>query len=549
MNFLLGVRRCARIAACAGGALTVTALDVQRGVAQGTTVVMGGRPADWSDAAVASEEENYLRVLQVAGLAKSRPWSLRPFGPGEVRDLLPAGTKHPWSRRFAADSVPSGAFRVRSVGFDAGLAVNTGFPLSMNDGAIWTGRGPTVYARGGYVLEWRAVRGITFSARIEPTAFWASNLSASIAPNGQTGPRRFGDALEPFYIDNPQRFGSTAYARLDPGQSDVRLDVFVLTAGISTANAWWGPTITDPQILGSNAAGFPHAFIGTSHPVNLGFGTIHAQLIAGKLSQSAYSPMPADSADRTATGGVVVFSPAGAAGLELGATRFIHTPWSGTSHALSRITAGIASGVHASDQTNSQNQLASVFGRWVFAPARFEVWGEYMRNDAVANSRDLAVEPDHDVGFTVGARRVWTRADGGLGALRVEWLNDAITHLDRVRDQVRPYQHTQLRQGHTELGQVLGSEGGQGGSSVTLGYDRYARDGRWTFEAARRVVQSSLVEAAPVSSYDVLLWLRAERLRFGKRHDLFYGAAVAPELNRNFGSDAFNLRLDAGYRF
>jgi hypothetical protein len=96
---------------------------------------------------------------------------------------------------------------------------------------------------------------------------------------------------------------------------------------------------------------------------------------------------------------------------------------------------------------------------------------------------------------------------------------------------------------------VLGSAAGQGGLATTIGWDRYAGDGRWTVEAARRVVQSSVGEGAPQDRWDVLNYARVERLRFGRRFDFVAGAAAVAELNRNFGRDAYQLRLDAGWRF
>jgi hypothetical protein len=63
------------------------------------------------------------------------------------------------------------------------------------------------------------------------------------------------------------------------------------------------------------------------------------------------------------------------------------------------------------------------------------------------------------------------------------------------------------------------------------------------------VVQSSLAEGAPTDRWNVLNYVRAERLRFGRQYDLVLGAAAVAELNRNFARDAYQLRLDAGLRF
>ena len=54
-----------------------------------------------------------------------------------------------------------------------------------------------------------------------------------------------------------------AYTRLDPGQSTIRLDFPAVTLGASTANQQWGPGSTHPLLLGNNAPGFTHLFLGT----------------------------------------------------------------------------------------------------------------------------------------------------------------------------------------------------------------------------------------------------------------------------------------------
>lgn len=508
-------------------------------------MLTSGRLADWSEAAVGSEEEMYLRVLQVAGVARDVPWSLRPLGPEELGRLVPDGARHPWAARarFADPRAHGETFEVLAPG--AQLVYNSGFPFSMNDGFAWTGRGVTLAARGGFAARWKVL-----SLRVEPQVAWTSNSPVGIIPNGLTGPQRFADALEPFNIDAPQRLGDRAFTRATLGQTTLRVDALGLVVGASTANQWLGPALADPLVLGTNAEGFPYVFAGTSRPVNVGIGTAHVRMQAGRLSQSAYSTVPADSARRLATALTAVVTIRGVPGLELGGTRFFHGSWPENGNFGPRLRALTQTFfVVGGDPTGGvpQNQLASVWGRWVFSGA--EVWGEYMRNDASLDSRDFWQEPDHDAGYVAGARRVWKRPNGSLSAFRFETLNTRITHLVRVRGQTRPYQHGQFRQGHTELGEVLGSAAGQGGLATTLGWDRYAADGRWTVEAARRVVQSSLAEGAATDHWDVINYLRAERLRFGRGQDLMLGVTGMAELNRNFGRDQYQLRIDAGVRF
>lgn len=535
-------RAAATTAATAAVSVAASVAVARPALGQGLSMMTGGRLTDWSQAAVGSEEESYLRLLQVAGIVRSGPVSLRPFAAAELARLVPDSASHPWMARTRRSRGPA-AFSVLAPGVQA--VYNSGFPLSMNDGLAWAGRGVTAAARAGVAARWRM-----FSLRLEPEVVWAANRPIALAPNGLSGPLRFGDPIEPGAIDNPQRFGETAFWRGALGQSTARVDLAGVTLGVSTANQWIGPALVDPLLLGTNAPGFPHAFAGTSRPLNVGLGTVHLRMQAGRLDQSAYFATPDSGSRRLLTAASAVVTVRGVPGLELGATRLFHGPWV-EGQVFWRRVRNVTQGffIPAGDPVGgvAQNQLASVFGRWVFPG--LEVYGEYMRNDASSDSRDLAQQPDHNSGWMVGTRRVWGRGGPTLQALRFETLNTRVTHLNRLRGQSRPYQHSTIVQGHTQLGEVLGSAAGQGGLATTIGWDRYAPNGRWTVEGARRVVRSSIEEATPSARWDVLHYLRVERLGFGRYHDLVAGAAAVAQLNRNFVADAYQLRLDLGWRF
>ena len=79
------------------------------------------------------------------------------------------------------------------------------------------------------------------------------------------------------------------------------------------------------------------------------------------------------------------------------------------------------------------NQLASVFARWVFPRAGVEIYGEYGREDYNADLPDLIGEPDHDASYMLGMQRVWKRANAQLFAIRGEVLNTRMTSLNIVR--------------------------------------------------------------------------------------------------------------------
>jgi hypothetical protein len=438
----------------------------------------------------------------------------------------------------------------------ARLAANSTIPYGDNDGAVWVGRGLTAAVSGGF-----AVRSGVLSLTVAPVAFIAQNAEFTLADREKTGPDAFRDPATPEYIDQPQRFGNGAYGRIDPGQTTLRLDWKGFAAGASTANQGWGPAVRYPLVMGNNAAGFAHVFLGTAHPVNVGIGQVHGRVMWGRLSQSDYSPAPDSIAQRLGSGFSVAFVPRGAPGLELGVTRFFHSHWPGRyfgAEDLRRPFQGLlkshlkSTGEGTDSRSDRANQLASAYARWVFPASGFEVYGEFAREDHSYDVRDLLLEPDHISAYLVGMQRVWTRSDGSLLVLRGEVANARVTQLVRLRPQSPFYIHTDYVQGHTQLGQTLGSPAIHGGAGATVALDRYRRTGRLTFYWIRDLRWDpgpiDLGTAPIPQRLDVLHSLGFETVRFGRRFDVTAGAAGVAEFNRNFRDDIFNVNATLGAR-
>ena len=284
----------------------------------------------YSEIFIGSVPENYLRYLQTMGLVPLYPWSSRSFSPRELDHLIPASNAHPWSDRFAPTMRNFHGIRYDFVRPDASLRYNTGFAWGSNDGPIWAGRGLTSAIQAGVALRWGPA-----SLTLAPMAFRAENTAFFIMPTTLKGPASFSNALWGG-VDMPQRFGDTPYQQLDPGQSTFRIDLAVVSFGASTANMGWGPGTDYPLILGDNAAGFPHLFLGSSEPLNILIGKLHANFMWGELAQSKFSTVTGPSEftskaepgkKRFATGVVIVGEPRGMTGLEIGAARFFHSIW------------------------------------------------------------------------------------------------------------------------------------------------------------------------------------------------------------------------------
>ena len=444
---------------------------------------------------VGSDGENYLRYLQDAGLAAEYPWSLREFSQKELATLAVKPGSHPWSGKGDYKDYPAKySFKILPV--NVVLRFNSAFPYGSNDGAVWAGRGLTSAIDFGF-----AFRAGPLSATFNPIAFRAENTAFQLQASGVPGANQYADPLFPTAIDRPQRFGASAYSRLDPGESTVHLDMFGLAAGVSTANMGWGPMELYPYIIGANAPGFAHAFIGTSSPLPIWIGKIHGRVIWGRLEQSDYSPVTGTSyysseleagTRRFMSGAVGIFEPRGAPGLELGVARFFHSVWPRTGIPRSYLTkpfeailkgslGGSAGFVGGTDAGVGDNQLASAFLRWVFPSNGFEMYGEYGREDHSADRRDFLQEPDHSRTYGLGLRKVFRADSLRLSALRVELINYELPTLARHRGEGGIYIHGVLRQGHTNLGQVLGADAGVGtGAGFLIAWDKYDRRGKFS---------------------------------------------------------------------
>jgi hypothetical protein len=360
------------------------------------------------------------------------------------------------------------------------------------------------------------------------------------------GALSFADWRHPTNIDLPQRFGASRYSGFDPGQSELRVDVAHIALGLSTSNEYWGPATDHPIVLGNNAAGFPRIFFGTSDPVGLWkIGKVHARVFYGYLDESRYTEMHDSSETRLATGIAATLQPSFLPGLELGAGRFFHVLRQGMkldAGDLAQPFGGFFEVNQALDKPS--NQLGTVFSRLVLPNSGVEIYGEFGREDYNWDLKEFWQFLDHDSAYLIGGAKAWQR-DATLYDLRAEVLNSRTTHLALSSPQVPMYVHAQVRQGHTQRGQALGSLGGYGGGASLLRLNRYRPRERvsvsWERVQLADLRQGSLPPDPRLS--DVAHVWRANRRSMSRRLDLEVGVAGVYEINRHRpGNDAFSLQ-------
>ena len=494
-----------------------------------------------------------MRLLQISGLVPLRPWSIRGFSPVTAASFAIGDSTGPWALR---KNFRNGPIEAGSVGL--GATINSAYPYGDNDGPVWAGRGLTLIANAGIAGHLGPL-----SFRVSPKAFRAGNASFDLLSNGKTGNLAYGNGQYPTSVDFPQRFGNSAYSRVDPDASDVRFDSRFLSAGVSTGDEWIGPATEYPFLLGTNAPGFPHLFITTGDSWNLWFARLHSRVMWGKLYQSDYSgvsgPTHYQSSAQPGTvrlmaAAEIVFVPRGVPGLELGFGRFLHVPYlnGGPDQGFWKKpfkTFFLKNEIARGDTIGADNQLASIFFRWVFPRSGFEVYAERGYEDQFFDIRDFFEDPDHDRTYMIGFQKTLRQSALGFNVLKFEAINYQLSTLVRPRPaEGAIYLHGILRQGHTNRGQLLGSSAGVFAAAASvIEWSRYSTSGRtsWFLRRIVRAQEGDFYRTGiqnPRGS-DVLIAAEAERMRFGRYVDFGAKIGLMQDFNRNFSKDTPNLNL------
>jgi hypothetical protein len=505
------------------------------------------------DFATGSEFEDYLRVLQVAGLEPLQPWSIRGFSPRTITALATADSAGPWALRRNFTNRP---LEIGSL--DLGATFNSAYPYGANDGPVWAGRGLTLIASGGIAGHLGP-----FSFTLAPKAFRASNTAFDLLPNGKTGLQAFNNGSVPDQVDYPQRFGDGPYSRVDPDASAIRFDSHFLSVGVSTGNEWIGPATEYPFLLSTNAPGFPHLFIGSGDSWNLWFARMYSRVMWGKLYQSDYSsvtgsthylsPFTEPGTVRLMASAQIVLVPRGMPGLEIGFGRFLHVPnrpgEPSSGFWKKPFKVFFTKNEYAQGDTlGADNQLASAYFRWVFPHSGFELYGERGYEDQFYDFREFTQDPDHDREYMLGFQKILRRNPDALSVLKLEIINYQLPTLARIRFEGRVYLHSILRQGHTNRGQLLGASAGVGQAAASVvEWSRYSSSGR-TSAFFRRIVRAQVGDFVGTGivnprGSDVVIAGELERMQFGRIADFGAKLGVMQDYNRNFSKDVPNLNL------
>jgi hypothetical protein len=416
-------------------------------------------------------------LLRLAGLAGASPAGSEFLRRGGARvERLCDGEGIGWSDRLRTAPARDGGLAVVPLRLDG--VYSSQHPVAANDGLLWWGRGFGTRASGGIYGRLGVL-----SAAIAPEIAWQQNAWFRTVPGGM--PQE--PLANPWYwgsFDAPQRFGAGPFWSASPGQSYLRVDVFGVGAGVSTENRWLGPGARTSILLTDAGPGFPHAFLGTSAPVDFGIGGVEVLALWGRLSRSAYG---GDHSRPWITTLAVGWEPRWTPGFYVGAARtYVETLRSlRNDRYLSVLEAPTKSAVSGGNN-GQDNQLAVAWFRWVLPESALELYGEWGKDDFPGSTGAWIRETERTQGWLLGMQKLGQVA-GKRVRVQVEFA--------KLGGGGYPLYFHGDGLGFTNGGQPLGSYAGPGGILTWVAVDVLTSWGRIGGFAERLERNSTVFDA------------------------------------------------------
>jgi len=359
---------------------------------------------------------------------------------------------------------------------------NSHHPYGMNDGSMIPAKGYQMQISAGVFAKVGPL-----SIQFRPEYVTAENKYFTNLQESNTASEfKNADFKHQVEIDNPERYGRGNYSKAFWGQSSVRLNFDPVSFGISSENLWWGPGVRNSLLMSNNAPGFKHLTLNTTRPVNIYIGHIEAQIVAGRLDRSGIAmdtsavipstPKPDDW--RYFSGVVLTYQPKWVPNLFLGLDRTYIVNHEDMGDGLTDYLPFLSAlnkssykneGVNEED-AKKQDQYISFFARYVLPESKAEVYFQWGRNDHAYNGRDLITTADHTRAYVVGFRKlIPLKRPNEYIQFGVE-----VTQLEKPAGENRGdngvtwYDHYQVRDGYTQLGQVIGAGIGPGSNQQSL---------------------------------------------------------------------------------
>ena len=435
---------------------------------------------------------DYLRTSQLIGKFKSDiSFTLKPFDIGKngVEINKEIFDKEKYAPTVLSFLKENGKIKILPI--DYNIEFNSRHPYNRNNGSMIPNRGYQHIISGGIYAEIGPL-----SIQLKPEYLFSQNKDFEGFGEGPNGhyPVIWAKRYKLWNkIDMPERFGEKSISKTLIGQSSIKLNFKGLSLGVSNENIWWGPSIRNSIMMSNHARGFKHITFNTTKPLKTKIGNFEWQVISGRLESSGYLPASSDiqyagtnvyvpkinqqgltNDWRYLQGYSITYSPKWISGLSVGFIRWVQMYsalvkgkywWlEGTPTWFPAFKNLFRKNDISENYETQTDQAAGVFLRWLWKDSKAEIYVDYNHNDSKNNIRDLLLDSDHSRAVTVGLQKIFKINDDDY-LFSWEWTQMEQTASRLLRNAGSWYEHSQIFDGYTNEGEVLGASIGPGSNS------------------------------------------------------------------------------------
>lgn len=390
-------------------------------------------------------------------------------------------------------------------------------PYDWNDGAMIPAKGWQQYLNAGMHLKWKQ-----FELQIAPEFVAAQNLSFD----------GFSENLDPvhwrdyyrFYnfIEQPERFGDQAYQKFFFGQSFFKYQFKNTTIAVSTASKWWGPGKRNALILSNNASGFPHIAIANKQPVQTKIGAFNYEFIWGVLKNGNWTP---PQPTKTFRGNKLYVAKPDTSRMFQG-MHINYTPkWFkhltvGVEQSFVQYTnqlAGLMQFVPIknivyrlpNDALNKPIILTAFYFNYELPAVQAKLYGEFGWNLNRTSLRNWFIQPDRGLASVLGFSKIIPTTKNHYWEFLAEMTNLQLqTRAEQFSTAAPPswYLGSEVVQGYTHDGQILGAGIGPGATSQTIELNWRRGKNRIGLSGERRLHNNDFYVFSFTNSGDFRRW-------------------------------------------
>ncbi len=396
------------------------------------------------------------------------------------------------------ESNASEKFKLQGVSFRHTLQNNNLMPHGFNQG--------TMYPSVGFQRCWSL--GVHFSwkfidVNLQPEWVLAEN-SPSVPFEGNPQDGNYWTRI--FFlinnnIDQYRYFGYEPLKTFFPGQSRIALKFGNVSTGVSTENNWWGPGFRNSLVLTNEASGFLHYFLQNRKPVITPIGSFEGKGLIGMLENTKllspedknFRPIWAggiekkNDSQRMLKAFIVNWQP-----------KWVPNFYLGYSFAQQNYFTNEDPQPGKPFVENPKMQLGAFLLRFALPKDHTEFYAELGQPDKVVGPASFFGDSTK-TGFVLGGRKLFPLGKKKKSYLQlgIEFTQLQLMDPGLVIDNDNPngaplhnswYTSTEVRQGYTQNGKLLGASIGPGSNSQTvyLSYHRGRSLIRFNFERFAR---------------------------------------------------------------